>query len=142
VKGVAMIKLIKITGWILLFLMFILVISMFVSTFFGIDKYVVISGSMEPELYAGYMVIVNRNVEFQDVEIGDIIIFRYNDMNIIHRVIDETVIDGEKYLKTKGDANKCDDGYLTATDNYLGTTLFHIPNVFGFMVDFYNLIYK
>ncbi|MEE0809149.1 MAG: signal peptidase I [Acutalibacteraceae bacterium] len=135
-------KFIKIIGWVLLFIAFFTAFFMFVSTFFGIDKYLVVSGSMEPELYAGDIAIVNRNVEFQDVEIGDIIIFRYNDMNIIHRVIDETVIDGEKYLKTKGDANKCDDGYLTATDNYLGTTLFHIPKVFGFMVDFYNLIYK
>lgn len=135
-------KSIKIIGWVWLMTVFFAVLLMFVSTFFGIDKYLVVSGSMEPELYAGDIAIVNRNVEFQDVEIGDIIIFRYNDMNIIHRVIDETVIDGEKYLKTKGDANKCDDGYLTATDNYLGTTLFHIPKVFGFMVDFYNLIYK
>lgn len=135
-------KFIKITGWILLLITFVSVIFMLVSTFFGIDKYLVVSGSMEPELYAGDIAIVNRNVEFQDVEIGDIIIFRYNDMNIIHRVIDETVIDGEKYLKTKGDANECDDGYLTTADNYLGTTLFHIPKGLGFMVDFYDLIYK
>ena len=126
----------------MLFLTFILVISMVVSTFFGIDKYLVVSGSMEPNIPTGSVAVVNQNILFDDVKNGDVIVFRYKDMNIIHRVIDETVIDGEKHLKTKGDANKCDDGYLTATDNYLGTALFHIPKVFGFMVDFYNLIYK
>ncbi len=135
-----MIKLIKITGWILLFLTFILVISMFVSTFFGIDKYVVISGSMEPELYAGDMVVVNRNAKYEDITRGDIIIFKYEDMNIIHRVVDETVIDGEKHLKTKGDSNAQDDGYLTTVNNYCGKALFHIPKVFGFMIDFLKMI--
>ena len=137
-----MIKLIKITGWIVLFLTFILVISMVVLTFFGIDKYLVVSGSMEPSIPTGSVAVVNQNILFDDVKNGDVIVFRYKDMNIIHRVIDQAVIDGEKHLKTKGDANECDDGYLTTADNYLGTTLFHIPKGFGFMIDFYNLIYK
>ena len=133
-------KSIKIIGWVLLFIAFSAAFLIFVSTFFGIDKYLVVSGSMEPELYAGDIAIINRNVEFQDVEIGDIIIFRYKDMNIIHRVVDRKDIDGERHLKTKGDANRSDDGYLTTANNYCGKALFHIPKVLGFMIDFLKMI--
>lgn len=133
-------KFIKITGWILLFLTFILVIFMFVSTFFGIDKYLVVSGSMEPELYAGDMVVVNSNAKYEDITRGDIIIFKYEDMNVIHRVVDLKDIGGERHLKTKGDANRSDDGYLTTANNYCGKALFHIPKVFGFMIDFLKMI--
>ena len=133
-------KFIKIIGWVLLFIAFFTAFFMFVSTFFGIDKYVVISGSMEPELYAGDMVIVNRNVKYEDITRGDIIIFKYKDMNVIHRVIDQKDIDGKRHLKTKGDANIRDDGYLTTASNYRGKALFHIPKVFGFMIDFLKMI--
>lgn len=132
----------KTVGFALLAVLFVLVLSVYAVGLFGINKYLVVSGSMEPNISTGSVAVVDENVPFDDVEIGDVIVFRYKDMNIIHRVIDETMIDGERHLKTKGDANECDDGYLTATDNYLGTTLFHIPKGFGFMVDFYNLIYR
>lgn len=133
-------KIFKFTGGILLFAAFALAILVFISTFFGIDKYVVISGSMEPNIPTGSVAVVNQNILFDDVKNGDVIVFRYNDMNIIHRVVDETVIDGEKHLKTKGDANRSDDGYLTTANNYCGKALFHIPKVFGFMIDFFKML--
>lgn len=139
-EGATMRKIFKFTGGILLFTAFALAILVFISTFFGIDKYVVISGSMEPELYAGDMVIVNRNVKYEDITRGDIIIFKYKDMNVIHRVIDQKDVDGVRYLKTKGDANARDDGYLTTASNYRGKALFHIPKLFRFMIDFFKMI--
>ena len=132
-------KTFKFIGWTLLLAAFVFAMSVFLSTFFGIDKYVVISGSMEPELYAGDMVIVNRNVKYEDITRGDIIIFKYEDMNVIHRVVDRKDIDGESHLKTKGDSNAQDDGYLTTANNYCGKALFHIPKVFGFMIDFLKM---
>ena len=139
-KGVTMRKSIEIIGWVLLMTVFFAAHLMVVSTFFGIDKYVVISGSMERELYAGAMVVVNRNAKYEDITRGDIIIFKYEDMNVIHRVVDRKDIDGESHLKTKGDSNAHDDGYLTTANNYCGKALFHIPKVFGFMIDFFKMI--
>ena len=133
-------KTFKFIGWTLLLAAFVFAMSVFLSTFFGIDKYVVISGSMEPELYAGDMVVVNRNAEYEDIKRGDIIIFEYKDMNVIHRVIDQKDVDGVRYLKTKGDANARDDGYLTTASNYRGKALFHIPKLFRFMIDFFKMI--
>ena len=98
---------------------------------------------MEPSLYAGDMVFVNSNVDFEDVQLGDVIIFQYEDMNIIHRVVDEAIIDGEKRLKTKGDNNKNADGYLTTEDNFSGVVVdeYVIPKI-GFLIDYKNLINK
>ena len=76
-------KFIENTGFWLLIVTFGVVLAIFVSGFFGIHRYLVVSGSMEPSLYAGDMVFVNSNVEFENVKIGDVIIFQYEGKNII-----------------------------------------------------------
>lgn len=134
-------KFIENTGFWLLIVTFFVVLAIFVSGFFGIHRYLVVSGSMEPNLYAGDIVFVNTNIDFGDVEIGDVIIFKHRDMNIVHRVIEATTIDGQKYLKTKGDANKVDDGFVATEENYCGTALFHIDKI-GYAVDFVKQIKK
>ena len=136
-------KIIKNTGFLLLIMTFLAVLALFISGFCGIHKYLVVSGSMEPSLYAGDVVFVNSNVAFEDVKLGDVIIFKYKDMNVIHRVVDEAIIDGEKRLKTKGDNNKNADGYLTTEDNFSGVVVdeYVIPKI-GFLIDYKNLINK
>ena len=136
-----MIKIIKNTGFWLLLITCLALFAIIISGFFGIHRYLVVSGSMEPNLYAGDIVFVNSNVAFEDVQLGDVIIFQYEDMNVIHRVVDEAMIDGERHLKTKGDANARDDGYLTTESNYCGKALFHIDKI-GNAVDFTHQIKK
>ena len=134
-------KFIENTGFWLLIVTFGVVLAIFVSGFFGIQRYLVVSGSMEPNLYAGDIVFVNTNIDFEDVEIGDVIIFKHKDMNIVHRVIEATTIGGQMYLKTKGDANKFDDGFVVSTENFSGKALFHIDKI-GYAVDFGKQIKK
>ena len=67
-------KFIENTGFWLLIVTFGVVLAIFVSGFFGIHRYLVVAGSMEPNLYAGDIVFVNTNIDFEDVEIGDVII--------------------------------------------------------------------
>ena len=134
-------KFIENTGFWLLIMTFGVVLAIFVSGFFGIQRYLVVSGSMEPNLYAGDIVFVNTNIDFEDVEIGDVIIFKHRDMNIVHRVIEATTIGGQMYLKTKGDANKFDDGFVVSTENFSGKALFHIDKI-GYAVDFGKQIKK
>ena len=134
-------KFIENTGFWLLVITCLALFAIIISGFFGIHRYLVVSGSMEPSLYAGDMVFVNSNVDFEDVQLGDVIIFQYEDMNIIHRVVDEAIIDGEKRLKTKGDNNKNADGYLATEDNFCGVAEYVIPKI-GFLIDYKNLINK
>ena len=128
-------KFVENTGFWLLVITCLALFAIIISGFFGIQRYLVVSGSMEPNLYAGDIVFVNTNIDFEDVEIGDVIIFKYEDMNIIHRVIEA---DGQK-LKTKGDANKDDDGFVVTAENFVGKALFHIDKI-GYAVDFKNQI--
>ena len=132
-------KIIENTGFWLSIALCVFLFAVLIAQLFGIHKYIVVSGSMEPSLYAGDMVFVNSNVDFEDVQIGDVIIFQYEDMNIIHRVVDEALIDGEKHLKTKGDNNKCADGYLTTKYNFCGVAVGQIPKI-GLLIDYKNLI--
>ena len=134
-----MIKIIKNTSFWLSITLCILLFAVLIAQLFGIHRYLVVSGSMEPSLYAGDMVFVNSNTAFDDVEIGDVIIFKYKDMNVIHRVVEETLIDGEKHLKTKGDNNECADGYLTTEENFCGVAICQIPKL-GFLIDYKNSI--
>ena len=134
-------KFIENTGFWLLVITCLALFTIIISGFFGIQRYLVVSGSMEPNLYAGDIVFVNTNIDFEDVEIGDVIIFKHRGMNIIHRVEDEALICGEKRLKTKGDNNKNADGYLATEDNFCGVAEYVIPKI-GFLIDYKNLINK
>ena len=136
-----MIKIIKNTGIWLLIALVVLLFATIIAQLFGIHRYLVVSGSMEPSLYAGDIVFVNTNIDFEDVEIGDVIIFKHRGMNIIHRVIETTTINEKTYFKTKGDANKFDDGFVVSTENFSGKAPFHIDKI-GYAVDFGKQIKK
>lgn len=64
---------------------------------------VVISGSMEPALGVGDLVLIQNHT---DPAVGDVAVFWAGDTLIIHRVID---VDSDGCVQTKGDANAVDD---------------------------------
>ena len=135
-------KFIENTGFWLLVITCLALFAIIISGFFGIQRYLVVSGSMEPNLYAGDIVFVNTNIDFEDVEIGDVIIFKHKGMNIIHRVIETTTINEKTYFKTKGDANKFDDGFVATEENYCGTVLNFFIRRIGYALDFGKQIKK
>ena len=69
--------------------------------------YVVSSGSMVPVLEVYDVLIVDGKISFEEVEVGDIIVFNRpsgHDRVIVHRVA--AIIDEEPFtIRTKGDAN-------------------------------------
>ena len=96
--------------------------------------YVVASGSMVPVLQVHDVLIVQGHVPFEEIEVGDIIVFdRPSDHNrvIVHRV-DSIMVDDPKTIKTKGDANP---GSIPGTDfpiteeEYIGKVAYTIPQV-------------
>lgn len=77
-------------------------------SFFGIKTYVIISGSMEPELKIGDMVVA-KNAKEEGLKVGDIICFRQGESIITHRISEIiTTNEGIQY-KTKGDNNNAED---------------------------------
>ncbi len=76
---------------------------------FGYGVSVVLSGSMEPALSAGDLIVVR---EEESYAVGDAIVFRDGAGFTVHRL---QSIDGETFI-TRGDANNTDDAPIRAAD--------------------------
>ena len=96
--------------------------------------YVVASGSMIPVLEQYDVLIVQGHESFEDIEIGDIIVFNRpsdHDRVIVHRVA-SILEDDPKTIRTKGDANP---GSIPGTDfpiteeEYIGKVVYTLPQV-------------
>ncbi len=96
--------------------------------------YVVASGSMIPALEVYDVLVVQGNIPFEDVRLGDIIVFdRPSDHNrvIVHRVI-SFIDDNPKTIMTKGDANRASipgTDYPITQDEYIGKVVYTIPDI-------------
>ncbi len=96
--------------------------------------YVVASGSMIPELEIYDVLIVQGHEPFEDLEIGDIIVFnRPSDHNrvIVHRVVSITD-DDPITLRTKGDANPASipgTDFPITEEEYIGKVVYTLPQV-------------
>ena len=92
----------------------------------GFESMVVLSGSMEPEIAVGSMVYV-KSVDFEDIEVGDVISFKLSDGTMVtHRV---AAINPDGTLTTKGDANDTADNSPVKEKQLVGMVKGHLPFV-------------
>lgn len=114
-------------------------------TIFGCSVFHVVSGSMEPEIPVGAL-IISKKTEIEDIEVEDIISFRslesYMQGSIVtHRVVEIHKKDGELALVTQGDANNSMDAYYVTRDNLVGRIIYHtrdgnfITSLYGFLTN-------
>ena len=117
----------------------VVVIWIGLTAYFGAQNpfYVVSSGSMYPELAMYDIIVISGHALFEDVKIGDIIVFdrpKDHDKVIVHRVV-AVVDDDPKTLRTKGDNNQnsiVGTDYPITKEEYTGTVVYVIPQV-GFI---------
>src|SRR3989344_8126140 len=106
--------------------------------YFGNKALIVRSGSMQPAIGVGDLVVVNARKPvaapapsiFPKYKIGDIVAFSgQKDTSTIttHRIVDTKAQDGKILYQTKGDANDSPDSGLVAEDKILGKSAFKIP---------------
>ena len=116
------------------------------TTIFGYSVYRVSSGSMEPELSIGD-VILSKKIDTKTLEIGDIITYNgtegsYAGKVITHRIEDIQEVNGHRLFSTKGDANPEIDP-IVYEDQILGIMEFKVPIVgvlYSFFITPYGLI--
>ena len=91
----------------------------------GCKNMAVLSGSMEPDIGVGAMVVASP-VDEASLEVGDVITYKLTGNTLVtHRIIE---MDTEnKQVITKGDANEVADGAPVAFDQIVGKVLFHVP---------------
>jgi signal peptidase len=99
--------------------------------FLGYKPFIVLSGSMEPEFYAGDIVLV-KEVPSGTLTTGDIIAFRLNNSVVTHRIIEVNDSSGKREYFTKGDNNNTEDNIAITDDMVEGKYLFRISGVGNF----------
>ena len=126
-------------GWIkdvLIIVIGVAIIWMGLRVVFGTENpfYVVSSGSMVPELQVYDVLVIQGNIPFQQIDVGDIIVFNRpadHDRVIVHRVV--AIIDEDpRTLRTKGDANPASihgTDFPITEEEYIGEVYTVIPQV-------------
>ena len=104
-----------------------------VPSIFGYKPFIVLSGSMESEIYVGDLVFV-KNVDTNKLKEGDIIAFKDTDGYVVtHRIINIIEKDNDTCYETKGDNNNTKDEDIVCKDNVEGIYVSRIPKIGSFI---------
>lgn len=90
------------------------------------NMYTVRSGSMEPTIHTGSIILVQR-AHAAPYNTGDVITFRGLTQNVTHRIVEVVETDGAFSYRTKGDANTNTDMHLMPHDRVIGKTSTSVP---------------
>lgn len=97
-------------------------------SFFGVKTYVIISGSMEPEINIGDIVVVKE--EKNNLKVEDIISYRKGQSVITHRISQIVENDNDRVTyKTKGDNNNTEDSEKIESKEIEGKVIKVIPKL-------------
>lgn len=99
----------------------VVLVALYMTPLFGNKPAVIVSGSMEPTIKTGALVLIHFS-DFDDCEVGDIITYYHPgfDELVTHRVVEE----GDDYYWTQGDANAARDSVSVIADNYYGKVVY------------------
>lgn len=115
-------------GWTALFVL----LGLIVAFFFGwLPAYpvVVATGSMEPAIGAGDVVILCRT-DPAALEVGDVIQYQSDGCTVIHRIVEK---DGDTFI-TQGDANNAPDLRPVEREQVLGRVTGTLPDAGWFIL--------
>ncbi len=130
------IKTLSIAGFIILVLLMVASFTVYILPHFGWRTDNLSSGSMEPELKSGDLV-VTRPVAPEAVEVGDIIAFYSSDAHenlVSHRVVSIERNPSISFI-TKGDAYMTSDPFIVPARNLVGRVCFNV-SLLGYAVAF------
>lgn len=132
-----MTKLYKVVNTIVLFaiIAFSLLIIASSLNLFGSRIFVVRSGSMEPAIKTGSIVISRASAEYV---VGDAITFikNGNPNTVTHRITEvKQDASGQTFYTVKGDANDSVDSEMVANNTVIGKVLFSVPLI-GYLIAF------
>lgn len=110
---------------------------------FGYSMFRVVTGSMEPTIPVGSLLIC-KQVGMESVQVGDIICFHAQESTIFGQMVTHrvtgifTAADGRLLFETRGDANLVADGFMVSQTNFVGKVTWYtgasnmLSSVFSF----------
>lgn len=111
------------------------VLSRGYASFGGYSLFRVVTGSMEPEIPVGAL-LISADTDIESIRVNDIVCFRSKSPDMLGRSITHRVIgithdaNGRVQLQTKGDANVAADGYYVTADNLIGRVTWYSDGEF------------
>ncbi|HHY91590.1 MAG TPA: signal peptidase I [Clostridiales bacterium] len=114
-------------GWMLTCILSIGVIWFSVGVF-PIYPVVILTGSMEPVIKAGDIVLIKRIAD-EELKIGEIIQFRRNGVSVCHRIVAVAEEEKQKRYITKGDNNTKEDSEWVKPEDIKGKAVYVIPKI-------------
>lgn len=99
-----------------------------IPSFFGWKPFIVLSGSMETEIFSGDLAIV-KEVDSEIIKENDVIAFKDGNIVTTHRVIDIIEENGITKFKTKGDNNNIEDNGYVLVEQVEGLYQFKISKL-------------
>lgn len=109
----------------------IIVLTVLVPRIIGAEPYTVVSGSMEPTIPTG-SVVVSKKVSPGTVAFRDVVTYQLKSgepLTVTHRVVGVDNIDGQTRFKTQGDANTSPDPEPVRPEQIRGVVSYHVPLV-------------
>jgi signal peptidase len=101
----------------------------------NIELKIVKSGSMEPTIMTGAIVVIKPESAYT---VGDIVTFGEDSKGEIpttHRIVSMREASGQTFYSTKGDANEDPDPMETPKNEVIGKVIFDMPYA-GYVLDF------
>jgi signal peptidase len=117
--------------WIVGGLLLGLCLAITLPNLFGDRSLTVMSGSMDPTLQVGDVVIVDQ-ISPLDARIGDVVTFRdpsEPSRLVTHRIRDIEISNGVVRFVTKGDANTSIEHWKIPTNGTIGRVSYHVPKI-------------
>lgn len=99
---------------------------------FPIYPSVIATGSMEPMIKPGDVILVKKIVDVEGIhqlKAGDVIQFRRNSILISHRIVEVKKDDKGIRYRTKGDNNSSEDTELVKPEDVKGTIVYVVPKI-------------
>jgi signal peptidase len=107
--------------------------------YFGNKALIVRSGSMQPAIGVGDLVVVHQSSRitapapgiFPKYKVGDIVAFSGGNSKVLttHRIVNVATVDGKISYQTRGDANNAPDDNQVSEDKILGKTTIKIAGL-------------
>lgn len=111
----------------------------------GLFKYYALavgSGSMNPNINLGDVVIVEKikQDKLNSLKIGDVLVYKHDDKTIVHRIVAIKKYHNKLIFRTKGDHNESSDNYDINSNDVIGKVNFKISYI-GYPVVWINKLF-